>query len=218
MSVKYSVLVCTYNRSQILPRALDALDKVHAPRGAQWEIIIVDNASNDGTENVVKEFVARSKVPARYIMEPRMGHPIAMNRGISAARGEIIAHVDDDAMPSTDWLVEIDKAFSNHKAGIVFGPVRPAWESGPPPWFSRRFMSNFALLDYGDKPFLVQDEFHPFYGVNHACRKSVYRDLGNYREDRGPLRCQSRVGEDSEFFVRAPSKAVCALYINPTRL
>ena len=160
----------------------------------------------------MQEFIASSKVPARYIREERMGHPVAMNTGISAARGDIIAHTDDDALPCSDWLVRLDEAFSTHDAGIVFGPVRPAWESGPPRWFSARFMSNFALLDYGEVPFLVDDEHHPFYGVNHACRKSVYCELGCFREDLGPFGRKSRAGEDSDFFLRALEEGVRIAY------
>jgi glycosyltransferase involved in cell wall biosynthesis len=212
MKTKYTVLVCTHNRAQVLPRTLDALDKLNAQTGVQWEIIVVDNASSDGTERIVQEFVARSKVPARYIREERMGHAIAMNTGISASQGEIIAHTDDDAMPCSDWLTRLDEAFATHDAEIVFGPVRPAWESGPPPWFSARFPGFFALLDYGDVPFLVADADHPFFGVNHACRKSVYRDLGDYREDLGPYGRRSRGGSDSEFFLRALERGVRIAY------
>ncbi len=208
----YTVLVCTHNRSQFLPRTLDAIDKLDAPAGKSVEIVVVDNASTDGTEEIVKEFIARSKVPVRYIREERMGHPIAMNTGVSASQGDIIAHTDDDAMPRSDWLVRLDEAFATHDAEIVFGPVRPEWESGPPRWFSARFMSNFALLDYGEVPFLVDDEHHPFYGVNHACRKSVYCELGCYREDLGPIGRKSRVGADSDFFLRALEDGVRIAY------
>jgi glucosyl-dolichyl phosphate glucuronosyltransferase len=212
MNVGYSVVVCTHNRSQILPQALGALDKVQAPSHAWWELIVVDNASTDGTEKVVREFSRRSKVPVRYIREERLGRSFALKTGISESRGEIIANTDDDAMPCSDWLVRLDEAFSTYQAGIVFGPVTPVWESGPPRWFSARFRGGFALLDYGEIPFLVADKDHPFFGVNHACRKSVVRDLGGYREDLGAFGRRSRVGEDQAFFLRALEAGVRIAY------
>ena len=86
---------------------------------------------------------------------------------------------------------------------IVFGRVEPAWESGPPAWYSSRFMGSFALLDYGEAPFVVTDADHPFYGVNLATRRRLFSTLGGFREDLGPLERKSRMGEDTDFFLRA---------------
>jgi glucosyl-dolichyl phosphate glucuronosyltransferase len=212
MNPKYSVLVCTHNRAHILPRALDALGKLEVPTCIPWELIIVDNASNDGTDTAIADFSARSNAPLRYIREERLGHALAMNRGISECRGSIIVHTDDDAMPHPDWLVRLDDAFATHDAGIVFGPVEPVWEHGPPKWFSARFNGSFALLDYGGVPFFVTDADHPFFGVNHACLRSIYAKLGGYREDLGPMGRQSQMGSDTEFFLRVLGHGLRILY------
>jgi glycosyltransferase involved in cell wall biosynthesis len=212
MKPTYTVLVCTYNRAQVLPRALDAIDQLEAPPGKSWELIVVDNASTDNTETIVKDFIARSKVSARYIREERQGHARAMNCGVAASHGEIIAHTDDDGLPERDWLLRINEAFEVHKAEIVFGPVRPKWEFRPPKWYSERFVGRFALLDYGNVPFVVANAEQAFFGVNHAVRKSLYSKQGGYREDLGPLGRTSRVGEDTEMFLRSLARGVRIVY------
>ncbi len=208
----YTVLICTHNRSHVLPRALDAVDKLETPPGETWEVIVVDNASSDDTAEIVKDFSARASAPVRYIREERLGKSFALNTGIAAARGEVLAQTDDDALPHTDWLVRIDEAFRRHEADIVFGPVRPEWESGPPRWFSPRFLGGFALLDYGNVPFAVSDAIHSLYSINSACRMRVFRKLGGFREDLGPLGRTSRVGEDTDLFLRALEDGMRVVY------
>ena len=93
-------------------------------------------------------------------------------------------------------------AFARHDAGLVFGVVRPVWLAQTPAWFGKRFLGNFALLDYGSHPFVVTDDDHPFYGVNYGVRTEVRRSLGGGREDLGPV-SQAGGGEDTDLFVRA---------------
>jgi glycosyltransferase involved in cell wall biosynthesis len=212
MSTSYTVIICTYNRSEVLPRALEAINGLEAPAGKSWELIVVDNASTDATAAVVKDFGARSEVPVRYIREEQLGLSFARNTGIAAAQGEVVAMTDDDAMPRSDWLVRIDDAFTIYDAGIVFGPVRPAWEGAPPRWFSERFRGKFALLDYGDEPFLVSNAAQEFFGVNHAGRKTVFTELGGYREDLGVLGRTCRLGEDTDLFMRALARGIRMVY------
>ena len=90
-----SVIICTYNRSRLLKRALMAFATQEG--AADSEIIVVDNNSTDDTDAVVRICVAalRGVVPVRYLHEPVQGAQRARNTGVRAARGEIVAFLDD---------------------------------------------------------------------------------------------------------------------------
>jgi hypothetical protein len=71
---------------------------------------------------------------------------------------------------------------------------------------------NFAVLDYGPEPFEVRDDAHPFFGVNHACLRSVLLELGGYREDRGLFGKGGGTSNDEELYRRALAAGVRIIY------
>lgn len=100
--IKISVVVCTFNRADILPLALQSLCE-QTPHHDQTEIIVVDNNSPDNTRQVVDEFI--EKYPnIRYCFEPIQGLSHARNRGWREARGEYVGYLDDDAKAPPEWL------------------------------------------------------------------------------------------------------------------
>jgi glycosyltransferase involved in cell wall biosynthesis len=211
--MRFSVLICTRNRCQVLSQTLETIRRLQVGPGQTWEVVVVDNASTDATRSVVETFGAKCPVPLRYVLEPREGHSLALNTGVRACGGDIIAFTDDDAYPNTDWLARIDAALETYKADWVFGPVFPRWEAPPPAWHDARTNPLFALLNYGPEPFVVTDPDRPFYGVNHACRREAIDCLGGYREDRGLLAGGGgAVGNDIDLFERALAADLRVVY------
>jgi len=210
--LRFSVLICTHNRSALLARALDAVGRQRVRPGCEWEIVVVDNASRDDTARVVEAFGATATVPVRYLSEPRLGHSISLNTGIAACRGEIVASTDDDGCPDPSWIDELQRGFDQYHADWVFGRVVPLWDGRAPAWFSERFNGVLALIDYGPEPFVVHDLDHPFYGVNHAARRDVLLELGGYREDWGPRGTRGSMGADIDLFERAVAAGKRVVY------
>jgi|SRR5215467_72018 len=120
-----SVVIATRDRSAALQTCLEALRAGALP--ADWcaEVIVVDNASSDDTPRVVDSF--QSSPPDRtfhYMMEPRRGKGFAVNRGLSAVRGDIVAFVDDDVAVDAGWMIEIIDQFRRDPAlGVLAGRV-----------------------------------------------------------------------------------------------
>jgi GT2 family glycosyltransferase len=83
------------------------------PPEVAWELIVVDNNSSDATKAVVAEFAQASGLRVRYVFEARQGLAHARNRGVSAARGEILAFTDDDCLVAPNWLAAIVAEFSS---------------------------------------------------------------------------------------------------------
>src|SRR5581483_927586 len=100
-----SVVLSTYNRAHVLPRALDSLAQQSFPPEC-YEVLIVDNNSNDGTRQIGESFCARFS-HFRYVFEPKQGLSHARNTGIRVARASLIAFTDDDVRASSDWVSTI---------------------------------------------------------------------------------------------------------------
>lgn len=95
-----SVVVASYNGARTLPVCLDALQRLHYP---DYEIILVDDGSTDGTPDLAREFPQ-----VRFFrFETNRGLSAARNRGIELATGEIVAFTDADCRPDEDWLTHL---------------------------------------------------------------------------------------------------------------
>src|SRR5437016_4174780 len=99
-----SVIVPTYNRAASLRVTLQGLLSQVLPADLSWELLVVNNNSDDETCEVTRMFAATASVPVRYVFEQRQGRSSALNAGIAAAIGEIIALTDDDVRGHGVWL------------------------------------------------------------------------------------------------------------------
>ena len=115
-----SVVVATYDRPADLEQCLQSLVTQQTRRPV--EIIVVDNHPTSGVTRAVA-----ARFPAvRVVDEPRGGLSYARNAGILAARGEIIATTDDDAVCAPDWIERLVSPFERDDVMIVTGNVLPA--------------------------------------------------------------------------------------------
>jgi glycosyltransferase involved in cell wall biosynthesis len=119
-----SVVVCTRDRAARLDRMLRSLHEMATPAALEWEVLVVDNGSRDGTRDVVTAFARRAKMPTRYLFEKRRGLSRARNAGVRAARGDVVAFTDDDCLVDSQWVARIDAEFrADVELGIVGGRV-----------------------------------------------------------------------------------------------
>jgi glycosyltransferase involved in cell wall biosynthesis len=91
----------------MLRRALESLTVLRNENDHRIEIVVVNNASTDDTDQVITEAARGAPVPIRGVYEARPGVSAARNRGVKEARGEWIAFADDDELPAPDWLSEL---------------------------------------------------------------------------------------------------------------
>src|SRR5262245_56199272 len=108
-NVDVSVVLSMYNRSERLPAALEAL--LNQRGEVPYEIIVVDNNSSDDTAAVVHRTASRAEGRVQYAFEPRQGLSHGRNAGIALARSPIIAFTDDDVRVSSDWILQLQRAF-----------------------------------------------------------------------------------------------------------
>jgi glycosyltransferase involved in cell wall biosynthesis len=176
--MKYSVLIPTYNRANDLRGTLRSMAELRPD--APWELIVIDNNSNDDTRAVVLEAASWFPVELRYVFEKEQGRCAALNHGILASRGEIIVTTDDDVRVKADWLNQAASLLDECSGDYVGGKVLPIWGGERPAWLPNhagRPWSVIALLDHGDKP-LEFDERHVPLGVNLAFRRDCFSRAG----------------------------------------
>lgn len=119
-----TVVVCTYNRAELLRGAIESLLKLRMPLGGDVEILVVDNASTDQTAEVVGGLQQNSPITLRYVFEPNQGIAHARNRGLEEARGGWVAFFDDDQIADSHWLVGLIDAANRHRTFCVGGAVK----------------------------------------------------------------------------------------------
>ncbi len=175
-----SVVLSTYNRAQVLPRALESLlDQNHD--NARYEVIVVDNNSTDDTHHHIESFATKA-LNLRHVFEPKQGLSHARNAGILAAGAPLVAFTDDDVRVSRDWVSTIARLFAEHpEAGCVGGKVLPTLSGPWPGWLTREHWSPLALLDYGDTAFHVDATRRLcLIGANSAYRREVFDQIGMF--------------------------------------
>ncbi len=121
--MQISVVVPTFNSRDLLPACLEGLlGQDFDP--SQFEVVVADDGSTDGTDAVVKHFARRLEARGTrltYLHNERGGASRARNAGILAARFEVVAFTDSDCVPASGWLSAIDRHFAEHPGHLGVG-------------------------------------------------------------------------------------------------
>jgi glycosyltransferase involved in cell wall biosynthesis len=201
-SLQLSVVMCTYNRGELLLPAIRSVLAQDVTTPA-FELIVVDNNSSDDTRAIIERF-ARSDSRVQYVFEPRQGLSFARNAGIGQARALLIAFTDDDVRVDEHWVASVVRAFEEHSgADMVGGRVLPLWPAAPPHWLTTAHWAPLALEDHGDTAITItSDRPLCLVGANLACRRSVFDTVGLFTT--ALQRVKSSIGslEDHEFLLR----------------
>jgi glucosyl-dolichyl phosphate glucuronosyltransferase len=196
-----SIVLCTWNRCELLSGALDALTtQQDAP---PHEILVVNNASTDASREVILRYAA-THPQVRYLEEPTAGVSHARNTGIAAARANLIAFTDDDIRVRPNWvrmLVEASALYPD--AGCIGGPVLPAWDAPVPSWLTRVHWSPLGVQEYDAEPFRV-DASRPvcLVGANLAVRRQTIAAVGLFEATVQRVRNGIGSAEDHEYHLR----------------
>jgi GT2 family glycosyltransferase len=173
-----SAIICTHNRADYLGLAIDSLLQ---QTYSNFEVIVVDNASTDSTTSIV---AARCPDPRlHYVLETTLGLSVARNRGATAARGAILAYLDDDAIASRWWLATLAQGFQDYpQAVIAGGRVTLLWptESQAPDWLSLELAASLGAYDLGPMPKIIQQPGQTPRGLNYAITKSFLETVGGF--------------------------------------
>lgn len=158
--VDITVAIPTYNGEKRLPNVLEKLRSQINTEQINWEILIVDNNSKDDTAQIVKTYQNEENFPyqIRYCFEAKQGLATARQRAISEANSTFVAFLDDDNLPTPNWVNAAYFFGKTHpKAGAYSGQIHAELEVQPPENF-QRIQAFLAIREHGSEPHLFEPE------------------------------------------------------------
>jgi len=199
--VTASVVICTHNRADLVGSAtIAALGEVRANGG---EVVVVDNASTDGTPAVLAELTRRNPDALRVVHEPRLGLSVARNRGLEEARADVVVYLDDDAVPRPGWLAALTAPYGDPQVVAVGGRIVLRFAAAPPSWLSSELHPALSAYDLGPSARHVRygEATYPF-GANISFRTAAARAAGGFSASVGPLGRQQLVHDETDLCYR----------------
>lgn len=173
-----SAVICTHNRESYLEACISsALNQ--SLSSDEYELIVVDNGSKDGTASVCEKFLDLPNF--RYVFEENLGLSHARNRGIHEAAGRFVGYLDDDAVALPSWLSGVKEAFLQQEPMPVWvgGPIELQWHTPIPDWMDRELKVALGEVDLGPEPrFLKPGE--RLGGGNSFFQTAVLKEVGGF--------------------------------------
>ena len=200
MSAAATIVICTHNRADIVGEAVAAARREAQAVGG--EVVVVDNASTDATPAVLAKLVTDDGT-VRTVVEPRLGLSVARNRGLAEARGDVVAYLDDDAVPRAGWLAALTAPYADPHVVAVGGRILLAFGQSPPPWLSAELHAALSAYDLGPaaRPVRYGEATYPF-GANISFRTDAARAAGGFSATVGPLGRHQLVHDETDLCYR----------------
>ena len=213
--MRLDVIIATFNRRELLARALGSLAAAARPEGLELGVLVVDNNSSDGTAAVAREWEGAFAGRLRYLHEPRQGKAYALNTGVAAARGDLVGFLDDDEEVAANWLSVVREAFRDPRLDFIGGPYIPRWTCAAPAWLPAQ--SYGAVIGRVDAGVAAQPFGPEFPGIlmggNAVIRREVLARCGPYATDISRTSARLITGEDDEMYQRLLALGARGLYL-----
>jgi glycosyltransferase involved in cell wall biosynthesis len=211
--VKFSFIICTYNREDYIGECLERLALQDYPAEA-FEVIVVDNNSTDGTTGIIKDIIKSNKhIGFRYFLETDQGLSYARNRGIKEAKGEVLIYLDDDAFASNDYLKNLDRFFKDFEDAAAFGgKIIPRFESQRPAWMSDFLLPLVSVIDLGDKVIPFPKRKFPI-GANMGFTREIIGKVGDFNVNLGRKGSGLQGSEEKDIFSKITNNKGSIYYI-----
>lgn len=148
----FSVILCTYNRRSFVLATLASLRRQTLPY-RDFEVIVVDNGSQDGTLNAVRSYIHRGDAGQKSagwrvqcLSEPKNGLAYARNTGLLAASGRIAVFLDDDTLIDPQMLERLWQAYQETEADAIGMHVTLHWDMACPHWMVAELLETLGYF------------------------------------------------------------------------
>lgn len=160
--MKFSIIVCTYNRAAILDECLKALTK-QSISSDQFEVIIVNNNSSDHTAEVAQKYIAENS-NFRLVTELKQGLSNARNLGFAVANAEWVGYIDDDAKARPNYIERIFEVIEKWDFDCFGGIDVPWYKNEKPFWYKDSYFG--SRLNYDNISLVKDDEYITGFSMN----------------------------------------------------
>lgn len=188
-----SVVICTRNRGELI---VDTLETVLANPYPNFELLVIDQSTDEVTKNAVKHFSSDDRL--RYIYTDTQGTGVSRYLGLVEATGEYVLYTDDDCTVPPDWVDVITKIFENSpKTAVIFSNVIPGQHDA-----ERGVIPNHIYDQEQTITSLVKYYKSIGMGAGMSVRRDAILAIGGFDQQLGPGSI-FRSGEDYDIAVRA---------------
>ncbi len=119
--MKFSIIITTYNSVKSLPKTLDS---ILTQAYFDYEVIVIDNASTDGTVSLLEKYKPKFRGNIRWVSEPDKGIYDAMNKGIDLAKGDWLYFLGSGDSFYDEYVLDFIKDITEHEElDVVYGNV-----------------------------------------------------------------------------------------------
>ncbi len=207
------VMICTYNRSALLRKAVESLQRARVPSGTSVNIYVIDNNSPDDTVAVVKQLQQEGHLPVHYVLERKQGLSHARNGGIAAGQGEVIGIIDDDEEVDAEWIAVIAREMQDATVDFIGGPYLPNWQVPAPAWLPPGYHAVVGAIPPKQRGRYGPGHPGMLNGGNAAIRRSVFDRVGLYSTKLGRTPDGLLSEEDAEMFRRILAAGISGMYV-----
>ncbi len=193
-TVTATVVVCAYtlDRWDVMCEAIAAVEREQPD-----QIVVVIDHNPDLLE------LSRARWPHHDVVANSgvQGLSGARNTGVEHARSEVVAFLDDDAVPRVGWLAGLLGPFDDPIVGLTGGRVEPRWVDDPPTWFPDEFLWVIGC-SYRGLPTATGPVRNPI-GASMAIRATVFDIVGDFVDGVGRIGGHLLGCEETELAIRA---------------
>ncbi len=195
-TLDFTVVICAYTEDRWL-ELTTALASLRAQTAPARELIVVIDHNPRLLER------AQAAFPEAQVIANQHGRGLsgARNTGVLAARGEIIAFMDEDARADPDWLAQLARGYTRPEILGVGGEIEPGWQAGRPAWFPPEF-DWVVGCTYRGMPATAAG-VRNLIGCNMSVRRAVIEAVGGFREGLGRIGTTPLGCEETELCIRA---------------
>ena len=220
--MEFTVIICTYNRSHNLPACLGRLAAQESIEDVEWEVLVVDNNSSDGTSETVDTLARELPIAIRCVHEAEQGLNYARNTGIRESHGRFFSYIDDDILVGPRWLASIHANFLRNDGDAVGGRIHLDPAMALPKWVraDTDMLGFLGYQDLGDDPLEMDGVKRYPFGGNMAFNRRVVERIGYFnpelgRKGAGQKRNELFKGAETDYFHRLAAAGAARINYEP---
>lgn len=213
--IKFSLIIPTYNRSDLLAVALDHISKARVPADMDLTVIVSDNNSTPANQEANKAALQNYPGKSKYLLATQQGRSAALNFALAHTEDDFLGFVDDDEKIDVAWFEVVAGYLREGAVDFLGGPYKPDWESAPPDWLPMHVGAYRAVLGWieqSDRAQPFKDFGGSICGGNCIVRRTALIEAGGFATHIGRSKGNLMGGEDDELHHNLLAKGFHGIY------